>query len=102
METMDLKIIVAVSALVVFVDKSTKGQVVKYWELYSRGRLNMVAICIPKLQCHTAPEEIIQAKISWYVYLLQFNYLIYNAGNPGPIHISFLSFIMHCKIITAW
>ena len=102
METMDKKIIVAVSAFVIFVDKSTKGQVVKYRELYTRGRLNIVAICVLKLQCHTASEEIILAKISWYVYLVLFNYFIYNSGNPGPVHISFLSLIMHCKIITAW
>ena len=75
----------------------------KYRELYTRGRLNyIVAICVLKLQCHTASEEIILAKISWYVYLVLFNYLIYNSGNPGPVHISFLSFIMDCKIITAW
>ena len=86
----------------IFVDKSTKGQVVKYRELYTCGRLNIVAICVLKLQCHMASEEIILAKISSYVYLALFNYLIYNSGNPGPVHISFLSFIMHCKIITAW
>ena len=42
------------------------------------------------LQCHTASEEIIEAKITWYVYFVLFSYPIYNSSNSEiSVKISF-------------